>query len=110
MTRADGIDGYSRIQPDIAVSMRLRPGVPVYGRPVTDPDIDYAYVLVANDLERRIKSGELPRGARLPSRDELAAEYGHAPMTIRRATQLLRRRDLVKVLPGRGTFVIWGSR
>ncbi len=44
-------------------------------------------------------------GARLPAERDLAAEYGVAYDTIRRATALLRERGLIQTVHGRGTFV-----
>ena len=79
--------------------------------PVTDvPDFDpaadeYVYIAVADHLEARIASGELQPGARLPAERELAREYGVAIGTARRAVKELASRGLVRVLPGRGTFV-----
>jgi GntR family transcriptional regulator len=79
--------------------------------PVTDvPDFDpaadeYVYVAVADHLAARIASGELQPGARLPAERELAREYGVAVGTARRAVKELASRGLVRVLPGRGTFV-----
>ncbi|MFG1676623.1 GntR family transcriptional regulator [Micromonospora sp. NPDC049282] len=37
---------------------------------------------IADDLTRRIGAGEFPRGARLPTYDALAAEYGSARRTV----------------------------
>jgi DNA-binding GntR family transcriptional regulator len=72
-----------------------------------EDDIDYAYVLVANDLERRIRSGELPYGAQLRVRGGLTEHYGNSDRTIRRAIGELVERGLVRVLDGKGTFVSW---
>lgn len=63
------------------------------------------YVQVADDLQRRIKSGELAPGARLPAERDLAVEYGVSYDTIRRATALLRERRLIITIVGRGTYV-----
>jgi DNA-binding GntR family transcriptional regulator len=63
------------------------------------------YVQVADHISARIAAGELPPGARLPAERHLAAEYGVAYDTIRRATALLRDRGLILTIVGRGTFV-----
>ncbi len=63
------------------------------------------YVQVADHITARIAAGELARGARLPAERDLAAEYGVAYDTIRRATALLRDRGLILTIVGRGTFV-----
>jgi DNA-binding GntR family transcriptional regulator len=68
--------------------------------------IGYVYVLVADRIEEDIRSGRLPRGARLPNERDLAAEHGVAPGTARRAVAELRDRGLVTTLPSKGTFVL----
>jgi DNA-binding GntR family transcriptional regulator len=65
----------------------------------------YVYARVADHLATRIGAGELRSGARLPSERDLAAEYGVALGTARRAVQELRDRGLVVTLPAKGTFV-----
>jgi DNA-binding GntR family transcriptional regulator len=64
-----------------------------------------AYRRVALDIESRIKSGELVPGARLLSERHLAEYYGVAFHTVRHAMQILRERDLIVSIHGRGTFV-----
>lgn len=63
------------------------------------------YMAVANHLAARIAAGELQPGERLTPERELAAEYGVAYLTIRRAMQELRERGLIVTVHGRGTFV-----
>lgn len=63
------------------------------------------YVQVADHIAARIAAGDLAPGARLPAERDLAAEYGVAYDTIRRATALLRDRGLILTIVGRGTFV-----
>lgn len=67
----------------------------------------YAYRQVADDIAGRIRSGEWPHDARLPSRDELAAEYGVAERTVRRALQELEGDGMVTVVPAKGAYVTW---
>jgi len=67
---------------------------------------EYAYAQVANHLEKRIRAGELPPLARLPGERELAAEYGVALGTVRRAMQEMRERGLVTTTPSKGTFIL----
>ncbi|GAA0950120.1 GntR family transcriptional regulator [Nonomuraea longicatena] len=64
-----------------------------------------AYVRIAADLRRRITSGELAPGTRLPARQHLATEYQAAEGVVREATQLLLREGLLTSRPGAGTFV-----
>jgi GntR family transcriptional regulator len=74
------------------------------------PDFDlagdeYVYAAVADHIAARIAAGELAPGTRLPAERALATEYGVAVGTARRAVRELSSRGLVRVLPGRGTFV-----
>jgi DNA-binding GntR family transcriptional regulator len=68
-------------------------------------DIGYEWQRVANDVARRIGSGELPPGSMLRGERMLAEEYGVALGTIRRAVRDLRERGLIVTLPAKGTFV-----
>ncbi|MGW5874946.1 winged helix-turn-helix domain-containing protein [Nocardiopsis terrae] len=75
--------------------------------PDFDPSPDsYVYAELADHVAARIASGDLPSGAKLPGERELAETYGVAVGTARRATKELRDRELVKTLPGKGTFVV----
>lgn len=68
-----------------------------------------AYLRVATDIERRITEGELHPGQRLLSERALAEFYEVSYGTIRRATQVLRDKQLIESRHGHGTFVS-GSR
>jgi GntR family transcriptional regulator len=71
-----------------------------------DPDAPkLIYVQVADHVAARIEAGELAPGARLPAERDLAVEYGVSYDTIRRATALLRDRELIITIVGRGTYV-----
>ena len=63
------------------------------------------YQQLAALLRARIESGEFPPRSRIPSLRQLEAEYDVAPMTVRRAIQVLVDEGLVVTYPGRGTFV-----
>jgi DNA-binding GntR family transcriptional regulator len=63
----------------------------------------YAYIQVADDLERRITDGEIE--VKLPSERDLAEDYGVAYTTVRRAMEILRDRGLIITRHGRGTFI-----
>ena len=63
----------------------------------------YAYMQVADDVERRINDGEIT--AKLPAERELAEDYGVTYTTVRRAMEVLRERGLIITRHGRGTFV-----
>lgn len=64
------------------------------------------YLQVANLLEARIKSGELPPGRTIPSESSLQQQYGISRGTARQAVAVLRERGLVDTVPMRGTFVL----
>jgi DNA-binding GntR family transcriptional regulator len=65
----------------------------------------YLWAAVADHVAARIAAGELAPGARLPGERDLAAEYGVAALTARRAVRDLRERGLVVTLPSKGTYV-----
>jgi len=76
--------------------------------PPFDPEYEgpeYQYVRVADHLAARMAAGELRPGGRLQPERELAAEYGVAYLTMRRAMEELRERGLITTVHGRGTFV-----
>ena len=64
------------------------------------------YREIAADLQRRIASGELPPGEKLPSDAKLGTDYGASRNTIREAVKLLLTRGLVERRLNRGTFVL----
>jgi GntR family transcriptional regulator len=66
---------------------------------------ELVYMLIADDIAGKIERGELVDGQRLPGETDLAAEYGVARMTIRRAARELTERGLVRVVSGKGTYV-----
>ncbi len=67
---------------------------------------DLVYVLIADDIAKQVQAGKLVPGQRLPGEDDLAAEYGVARMTLRRAMRELRERGIVRTVAGKGTFVM----
>jgi GntR family transcriptional regulator len=66
---------------------------------------EFPYEQLARQLRERIAGGEYPAGSKLPSIQEIIAETGLSPMTIRRAWGVLESEGLVVIRPGRGTFV-----
>jgi GntR family transcriptional regulator len=68
------------------------------------------YVLIADDIAAKIAAGVYQAEQRLPSETELAAEYGTARMTVRRAVRELRERGLVETVYGKGTYVLAPDR
>jgi GntR family transcriptional regulator len=75
----------------------------VSARPVDPFGPEYAYVQVADDVQRRVVQGEI--SAKLPSERSFAEEYGVAYTTVRHAMALLRERGVIVTVHGRGTYV-----
>lgn len=63
------------------------------------------YRAIADDLRRRIESGDLPPGSQLPTEIELRDRYTASRNTVRDAVKWLINRGLVETRPGQGTFV-----
>jgi GntR family transcriptional regulator len=61
---------------------------------------------IAEDLRRKIASGELAPGMKLPSEDELQVQYDVGRNTVRRAVDSLADRGLLQKRRGLGTFVV----
>ncbi|MEV7004557.1 GntR family transcriptional regulator [Streptomyces sp. NPDC093982] len=61
--------------------------------------------VVANDLRRRLASGEWTAGEKLPSRARLALEYGVGPNVLQKAQERLIVEGLLKGRAGSGTYV-----
>lgn len=69
----------------------------------TDPtDTRKTYAVVADNLRRRILSGELAAGEHLPVEEELTAEFGIARTTLREALRVLESQGLITIKRGRG--------
>jgi GntR family transcriptional repressor for pyruvate dehydrogenase complex len=58
--------------------------------------------ILAGQLRDQIASGELVAGQRLPSEDELTAQYGIARTTLREALRVLESQGLLTIRRGRG--------
>lgn len=63
------------------------------------------YLQLADLMRQRIVRGDWPEGHKLPSLEELLAEFGVARVTVRQAVDILARQGLVSRQQGRGTFV-----
>lgn len=68
-----------------------------------------AYARIESGLRGRIRTGEWPVGAMLPSRRDLAREYGVSSLTIDRAVTRLIADGLLRADDRRGTFVARGE-
>jgi AcrR family transcriptional regulator len=60
---------------------------------------------IAAELRRRITSGELAPGARMPSTRAIVARYGVAMATATKVLTTLRQEGLIRSVPGVGTVV-----
>ncbi|EXU62320.1 GntR family transcriptional regulator [Streptomyces sp. PRh5] len=63
------------------------------------------YVVIADDLMRKIAAGRWAVGELLPTEPELAAEYGVSRETLRRSLRRLEVAGLISRHPGTGTRV-----
>ncbi|SBT45997.1 GntR family transcriptional regulator [Micromonospora narathiwatensis] len=63
------------------------------------------YLVIRDDLIRRIRNGEFAPGDALPGQRHLSDEYGVSLMTLRQALDELCDQGVVEQLPGRGTYV-----
>ncbi|MFJ7271764.1 TetR/AcrR family transcriptional regulator C-terminal domain-containing protein [Streptomyces sp. NPDC099050] len=63
------------------------------------------YLRIAGDIRRRITSGELAPGARVPSTRRITQEWGVAMATATKALATLNQEGLVRPVPGVGTVV-----
>lgn len=70
------------------------PALPIYRR-------------LADELRRRIVSGEMPSGGRLPSEAEFSAHLGINNRTLRKGLKILSDQGLISQCQGRGTFVTY---
>ncbi len=64
---------------------------------------------IARAIGRRIASGELPTGSRLPTVRAMAAHLGVSPATVSHGWQALARSGLVVTRGRSGTFVVGGT-
>ncbi len=63
------------------------------------------YHQLAEQLTSRIRAGEYPTGARIPSEQRLAADFAVGRPTVRQALDVLVRKGLLERRRGAGTFV-----
>lgn len=61
---------------------------------------------IVQQLQTRIKDGDLATGDQLPTTRQLAVQLGINFNTVARAYRLLDQEGLISTQPGRGTFVI----
>ncbi|WP_051338672.1 GntR family transcriptional regulator [Streptomyces flavidovirens] len=63
------------------------------------------YVQVADYLRRKIQSGELGPGDKVPSSRELQEQFGLASATVQNAFRMLKTEGLIYSIQGRGSFI-----
>lgn len=63
------------------------------------------YLQIGTDIIQHIRSGELKPGARVPSENEIIAQYGVSNTTARKALSHIEHQGFARRVKGRGTFV-----
>jgi DNA-binding GntR family transcriptional regulator len=86
--------------PDMGYSAR---GAPERRSEGVSPAPEYPKIVEA--LRELITTGQLPRGSTVPSEAALAARFGVARNTLRRALAELDREGLLATIPGRGRII-----
>ena len=64
-----------------------------------------AYVAIAGEYARRIRSRDLSPGTKLPSYADLAARHGVSDIVVRKAIELLQNQGLVRSVRRKGVFI-----
>jgi GntR family transcriptional regulator len=64
-----------------------------------------AYIAIAGEYARRIRSGELPPGTQMPSYADIVEKHRVSNIVARKAIELLQSQGLVRSRPRRGIFV-----
>ncbi len=63
------------------------------------------YISISNQIESKIRSGEIKENEKLPSERQLASDYGVSRAVIREALRVLDEKGLIKVVVGKGNYV-----
>ena len=61
-----------------------------------EPQTEFLYSNIENDLRQKILSGEFGPGERLPTEAELCEQYGVSRITVRRAIKNLVDDDMLR--------------
>lgn len=64
------------------------------------------YLFISEDIKKKIEQGEYNSGDRLPVERILCEQYDASRMTIRHALQLLERKNVIRIDPSRGAYVM----
>ncbi len=67
------------------------------------------YLEIAERYEGYILSGLYSTGEKLPSVRQVASELGVNPNTVAKAYSVLEEKGLIRALPKKGAFVIYGE-
>jgi DNA-binding GntR family transcriptional regulator len=70
-----------------------------------EPQNEFLYSSIENELRQKILSGEYGPGEKLPTEAELCEQYGVSRITVRRAIKNLVDDDMLRRYRGKGTFV-----
>ena len=65
---------------------------------------DYLWRKISDDLRHRLDTGAIPPGAKLPSLNDLAAEWGASRLTVLKAVKDLQQAGLVVSVRAQGNF------
>ena len=65
---------------------------------------EFVYARIAGELERAIRSGEIPPGAPVPSEKDLRDATGAGRNAVRQAIAHLRDRGILYTVPHLGSF------
>ncbi|MFB5763695.1 trehalose operon repressor [Paenibacillus medicaginis] len=64
------------------------------------------YLQIFNDYSEKIQAGELAPGTKLPSENDITAEYETSRETVRKALNLLAQNGYIHKVKGKGSFVL----
>ena len=67
------------------------------------------YIEIAEKYKEYIKLGIFKKGEKLPSVRDAAGELGVNPNTVAKAYSVLEEKGLIRALPKKGAFVIYGE-
>lgn len=65
------------------------------------------YRMLARHLREGIQSGRLPYQQKLPTEEQLAAQFQVSRITVRQALTLLEQQSYIHKMQGKGSYVIW---
>lgn len=91
------------LAPEMRTFRRYRQERDALNRPTTETTPPY--VRIAREIRRRITSGQLAPGERVPSARQITQEWGVAIATATKVLSTLGQEGLVRAVPGVGTVV-----